>query len=368
MILSDGIILDSVKFNALILDQYTRYQEALPLRFLNRVTTNPADDDEITTYFTGKVLAAAIIGDDQEAPVYEVGQLEYVTNVIPNIKVGKRFSQAMINRLSRIKANLTSPGIRGDVGMFTNWETVTARDLVRGINDRKNQLICAMMCDNLSYTGLGVSINGSWGMPSDLKFNAAASWGTTGSSTPITDILTARLYAQQKYGETYDRLTLTTPDFINLVSSTEFKQLVPGLVNAPIPTTGYNARDPRMLQFASQLLEMEVEQENKLIFNQNADGSISTTRVLPQGTVLMSVAADDKDSTAMDFANAVVTEATVAGMVGDPDNVAGGQQFGPFGYFTGNSDLNPPNLIAWAVARGFPRKFRKTCTSTINVS
>lgn len=366
MLLSDGQILDSVKFNALILDQFTRYQESLPLTWLNRTPIVNADDDEITTYFTGKVFAADIVADDQKAAVYEAGQLEYVTNIIPNLKAGKRFSQQLVQRLMRIKRNFGSAGIRGDISMFTNWETRAAMDLVRGVRERMNALICAMRIDAISYNRLGIQINGSWGMPSDLKVTPGTLWTST-SATPITDVLTLKVYAEHQYGEVFDRMTLSTTDFINMVSTTEFKNLVPGLVNAPIPNTGYNPRDPRMQAFASELLGMEIAQENKLIFQQGADGTISSSRVLPLGQVELSVKADDNDPTAMDFANAVVTEALVAGLVGDPDNIAGGEQFGPFGYFTGNSDLNPPDLVAWAVARGFPRKLRKTCTAVLTV-
>jgi hypothetical protein len=372
MILSDGQMLDSVKFNALVLDVYTRFQQRLPLRFLNRTPTTPADDDEITGYFTGRVFAADVIADDSKAAVYEAGQLELVTNNIPNIKIGKRFSQAMIQRLRRIKANLTSPGIKGDVTMFTNWENNAALDLLRGIDERKNALICAMNLDAVTYDRLGVKINGSWGMPGDLKQNASAVWvngdGTfNANATPITDVLTTKVYAESTYGEQYDRMTLSTPDFLGAVASTEFKQLIPGIVNAPILTTGYNTRDVRMPRFFSELLQMEVEQENKLMFTQSEDGSMPNSRVLPLGKVLLSIKADDNDASAMDFGNAIVTEALVAGIVGDPDNLPGGERPGPFSYFTGNADLNPPNLIAWAVARGFPRKMRKTCTSVMTV-
>jgi hypothetical protein len=366
MLLSDGQILDSVKFNALILDQYSRYQQSLPTTFLNRTEEVNADDDEITTYFTGKVFAADIIADDSKAAVYEAGQLEYVTNTIPNLKVGRRFSQGMIARLNRIRANLTSPGIRGEVDMFTNWETTTARDLIRAIQERKNALICAMMLDSITYDRLGIKITGSWGMPSDLKSTPSTAWTST-TATPITDILTLKSYAQQTYGETYDKITMTTPDFINMAATTEFKNLLAGLVNAPLASTAWNAYDPRMIKLASELLQCEIELENKLIFSQGEDGTQSNARVLPLGKVLLSNRADEKDPTAYDFANALVIEAQVAGLVGDPDNVAGGQVFGPFGYFTGNADLNPPNLTAWGVARGFPRKHRKTCTAVLTV-
>ena len=367
MLLSDGQVLDSVRFNALIQDQFTNYQESLPTTFLNRTVSVNADDDEITSYVTGRVMAAAIIADDQEAPVYEAGSIELTINNLPNLKVGKRFSQAMISRLNRIRRNIVS-GVRpaGDLTMFLQWEVQAARDLIRGINERKNQLILGMMLDSYAYDSLGMKLSGvTWGMPTDLKFAATLAWLTANAATatPITDILAANLYAQQNYGETYNRVTMTTPDFINMCGTAQFKNLIAGLVGQPIPATGYNAYDPRMRMWASELLKMQIETDDKLIFTKNAAGVIAQARVFPVGTLLFSNTMDDRSATAFDFGNAVVTESQVANIVGDPDNFAAGEQFGPFGYFTGKEDLNPPNLTAWGVARGFPRKFRKTCTA-----
>jgi hypothetical protein len=356
-----------VKFNAIIQDQNERFLETLPLRWDNRTPKTPADDDEITTYFTGKVFAADIVADDQEAVVYEAGQLEYVTNVIPNLKLGKRFSQTMIARLNRIRNNLRGGNVRGDLDMFQNWEARAGRDLLRGIREQRNALICAMQLDSVVYDRLGIKITGSWGMPADLKFTPATPW-TNPAALAVTDTLSAKSYAANTYGEVYDRMTLSTADFINFVSTTEFKQLVPGLIGQPLAATAFNPRDQRMANYASQLLGMDIELDDKLLFNQASGGNVANARVLPAGRVILSVKADDNDDTAMDFGNAIVTESQVAGLVGDPDNVAGGEQYGPFGYFTGNADLNPPNLIAWGVARGFPRKLRKTCTAVMTVA
>lgn len=366
MILSDGQILDSVKFNALVQDQATRYQQRLPLTFLNMTEIVPADDDEITGYYTGKVYAADLIADDQEAAVYEAGQLEYVTNTIPNLKVGKRFSQAMISRLGRIKRNFGSGGVRGDVEMFTNWETVAARDLIRGVNERINALMCAMMIDAVTYARLGIKLTGSWGMPSDLKATPATAW-TNIAATPVTDVLTMKQYAANTYGEVYDKLILSTADFINMAATTEFKAMIPSVLGQPLTAAAFNARSPQMRGYASDLLEMEIVLDDKTLTTQGLDGANSAARVLPLGKVILCSKSDEKDPTAYDFGNAVVTESLVASLVGDPDNFPVGEQFGPMGYFTGNADLNPPNLIAWGVARGFPRRIRKTCTAVLTV-
>jgi hypothetical protein len=365
MILSNGQILDSVRFNRLVQDQATNYQRNLPLRFLDRTATVPADDDEITATFTGQVFAADLLTDDAKATVYEAGKLDLVTTSIPNLKVGVRFSQGTINRLGNIRRNFGSRGIQGDVEFFRNWETRTAANLIRGVDERKNMLICAMMLDSLSYSRGGVIVNGSWGMPSALKVTPSTLWTST-SATPITDILTLKEVASTTYGETYDKLTLPRADFTNAVKTDEFKALIQGQVGWAA-ATAFNARDPRLQGYFSDMIGMSIELEDKTFTEQTSTGGRTATRVLPLGKVLLSVASDENDTGAYDFGNAVVTESIVAGLIGDPDNAPQGEQRGPFAYYTGNMDLNPPNLVAWGVARGFPRKHRPTATSVLTV-
>jgi hypothetical protein len=366
MILSDGQILDSVRFNALVADQETNYKQNLPLRFLDRCETVQADVEEITATFTGQVFIADLVTDDAKAVVYEAGKLELVTNTVPNLKVGVRFNQAMIDRLGRIRRNLGSRGVQSDVDFFQNWETATAAKVIRGVNERKNMLICAMMLDNLTYNRLGVKVTGTWGMPANLKVTPSTLW-TDPAATPITDTLTLKSVAAETYGEVYDKITMAQADFLNAVKTTEFKALMQGQVMQPLATTAFNSYDPRLQQYFMDMVGMRLELEDKTYTEQASNGSKVTSRVLPLGKVLLSVAADENDVTAYDFGSAVVVESIVAGIIGDPDNVPAGEQFGPFAYYTGNMDLNPPNLTAWGVTRGFPRKHRKTCTAVLTV-
>lgn len=366
MILSTGQFLDSVRFNSLVLDQSTRFNQQLPLRFLDRLPLVPADDDEIIGTFTGQVFAADLIADDQAAAVYQAGQLTFVTNVIPNIKIGRRIGQGTLNRLSRLTANV---GTAGDRDVFANWETSTVAQLLMGVRERMNAMACAMMLDNLSYSRLGIVINGSWGMPAGLKVTPATLWTVAATATPITDILTLKQSAADTYGQVYDRLTMSTTAFLNMASTTQFQQLLagaPGVMNN-IGTTAFNARDPRMMTFASAILQMEIELEDKQYTVQNADATTTTARVLPVNKVILSNAGDDGNRATWDFGNAIVTESIVAGMVGAPRTL-GGERFGPMGYYTGNPDLNPPNLIAWAVARGFPRKHNPNASAVLTVA
>lgn len=367
-LLGNSTILDSLRITRLIQDQSTRYQATLPLRFLDRLPLVPADDDEIIASITAKNFAADLVADDQAAAVYDGMALEFVTNAIPNIKIGTRLSQSLLNRLARMSMNLATTQ---DASYFTNWEVTTVNMLLRNVRERANMLACAMMTDSLNYSKNGVTVVGNWGMPSNLKVTPSTLWTST-SATPISDILTLKYTAATTYGEVYTRLTISTPDMLNLFATTEFKGLIAGLteIASPVPIGGFNTRDARNTRFFSELLQMEIEVEDKLLNTPNPDGTLTSSRVLPLGKVILSTVADDKDPSAMDFGNAVVTEAVAAQLVQDfgPDNFPVGEQFGPIAFYTlPNAQLNPPGALAWAVMRGFPRKHRKTATAVLTV-
>lgn len=365
MILSSGQFLKSARINALIRDQSEAYQRRLPLRFLDRTAITPADDEEIIGTYTGKVYAADLIADDQAAAVYDAGQFEFTTNVIPNLKVGARVTQAMMNRLVRMRRGNVA---RDEVGIFENWEANLAANLRRGVEERMNALIAAMWMDSFTYDRLGIKLAAvSWGTPSNYKVTPSTPWTTAASATPITDILTLKDTAANDTGEAWDRVTMALADFRLMTATTEFRNLLPGLVGQPITgATAYNNFDVRMQGFASQLLGMDIEFEDKTYTEQAAAGTISSTRVLTLGKVLLSSKSDDNNPSAMDWGNAIVTESIAAGAM-DLTTDLGGEQFGPIAYYTGNEDLNPPNVIGWGVARGFPRKFRKTSVGVLTV-
>jgi len=367
MILSGNQFLDSTKLNALVYDQSLRYQQQLPLRFIDRLPSVDADDDEIIATFSGQVFAADIIADDQPAAVYSAGAMEFVTNVIPNLKLGRRISQSLLQRLNRIKANVGTPG---DRATFNSWEVTTAQALLRGVREQMNFLACAMMLDSLVYDRHGIKVNGSWGTPSAYKVTPSVLWTST-SATPVTDVLAAKEYAQNNQGQTFNRMTLPQADFLNMAKTTEFQALINGqpAVMAALSSGAFNTRDPRMKAFAQDILGFEeIEFEDKTITRQAADGSITTERVLPLGKVILSNTNDDNNRATWDWGNAIVTESLVAGLTQHLGNFPGGEQRGPLAYYTPtNHDLNSPAITAWGVARGFPRKHNKYSTFVLTV-
>lgn len=366
MILSNRQFLDSARLNRVLQDQVTRYQRQLPLRFLDRTAVVPAEDDEITASYTGRIVVADLIADDQAAVIHDAGKLEYLTYTIPNLKVGRKISQSMLKRLARMADGAVT---RNDVNYAQNWQAALAADLRRGVEERMNALICAMWLDSVTYDRYGIKLTGTWGTPSAYKVTVSPLWTSPTTAKPVTDILTLKETAANDTGEQYDRLTLPLADFRLMTATTEFKDLIAGLVTAPLgsSTGAFNALDTRMQGFASQLLQVDIEFEDKTYAEQNADGSFTTTRVQPLGKVLLSTKADDKNGAAMDFGNASVVEAEVAAITGQGGGFTGGEDRGPLAYYTGPPDLNPPNVIGWGVARGFPRKHRTTATAVLTV-
>lgn len=345
---------------------------------LQRTPIVNADDNEIVGKFKGQFVAADVISDDQEAAVYDtVGQFEFVATEIPNLKLGSRVSQHMINRLARLRQNISG---NNDVRYFTDWENTLAESLVTGVRQRMNALIMAMWMDASSYDRYGIKLtNASWGTPADLKVNStgAATWNNAATATPISQILTlSNQVAPDVHGEVYNRITMSAKAFRNLIKTAEYQQLLagelrfefksPGTYANTVQTSGtaMNMSDFGMhRQAVANLLGMQLEIYDGHFYERSNNGRRSQVRYLPEGAVILSNTQDDGDASVMDFANGIVTESIVSPLIGHGG--IGGEAFGPIAYFTGNENLNPPDIVAWSVARGFPRKHRETATAVI---
>lgn len=365
MIISNWKFLDSVKINFIVQTLADQLEANQTLLFLSRTPVVNADDDEITGKFKGAVFAADIIADDQEAVVYESGNFQFQQNTIPNLKVGQRVGQGMINRLNRMSNNMAQTG---DVNFFENWQMQMAENLVTGIRQRINALICAMQIDSLNYNRLGIQLsNATWGMPSDLKVTSVTGWDDANNSTPITDIqVIATEVGPDNYGEQYDRITMTSRAFRYLTGSAEFQNRIKGQLRYNFGSGQINTRDTgAMRQLLADIVGMEVEIYDGTYWTRSNNGAKVREKVLPNNKVIFSVKGDDNDGNAMDFANGVVTESVVGSVAGTPG--FDGEAFGPISYYTHNQDLNPPDIKAWAVARGFARKHRESATAVLTV-
>jgi len=366
MLISGWRFLDNARINSIVRVLADELDLQQPLLFLGRTAVVDADDDEIVGKFRGKVYAADVIADDQKAVTYEVGKFEFVTNNIPNLKIGRRFSQGMINRLARLKRNL---GQRNDVKAFTDWEQTTASYLVMGIRQRINSLICSMQIDSLNYNRLGIKLNNAtWGMQQELKVTTAVGWDDHTNATPLLDLqVLAQETAPDTFGISYNRATMSSVAFRHLTQSVEFQNRVSGELRYNFGNGQLNIRDAgAMRNLLANIIGMEIEIYDGSFFEQANNGVSTRSRVLPANKVLLSNTSDDNNRAVMDFANGVVTESVVAELV-DQTSGIGGESFGPISYYTNNSDMNPPDLTAWAVARGFPRKHIEEATAVLTV-
>ncbi len=368
--------LDSARINRVVRTLADELEAAgmRNLLALQRTPIVDADDDEIIGKFRGQFVAADVIADDQQAVVYDtVGRFEFISTTIPNIKMGSRIGQKMIDRLARLRRNI---GGANDVRFFTDWENTIAESLIVGVRQRINALICAMWLDDGDYNKYGLVLeNVNWGTPVALKKVLAGTdrWSTDGGTTgndatnAVTNLqVMLHETAPDTFGETYDRITMSSKAFRFLTGTTEFQKRISGELRYSFGAGELNTRDSgAMRQLLANILGLEVEIYDGIFYSQGNAGKRAQERYLPENAVLLSVRADDNDPSAMDFANGIVTESVVSDLVGNGG--IGGEAFGPVAYYTGNTDLNPPDIRAWAVARGFPRKHRETAIATITV-
>lgn len=336
-----------------------------PLIFLSRVKDVFAEDDEITASFRGNQFAADLLAEDAEATVYSAGQFHFSSQAVAKMKIGFRLTESQLTRFARLAQGTVQPE---DEGLYGTHLNQIAANLVRGVRQRQNAMICAMMLDAFSYSRYGFQVAGaSWGMPSDLKVAAATDWSST-SATPITDILNlTEVVVVDGYGRTYNRITMSRKALRYMVATSEFQSYARGLVTKP-----FYAADPTFdrfalrdaIQVAGQILDKTVEITDATYAEKAVGGAVTRTRVLPANKVLLSHTDDDNNTQVMDLAKAIVPETRSAALTpGAPD--LGGPQVGPVGYFTGDAHLNPGGVVAWAVDKCFPRKHDITATAVI---
>ena len=334
------------------------------LAFLNRTPVINADDDEITAKFEGAIYAADIVADDSRAVTYDFGKMTLSTDNVPNLKFGLRLTQGQIKKLRRYAKDFA---VSDPEGLFTDWKTRMAESLLRGIRVRQEALIVAAKLDSVVYDRLGVKIVGSFGTPAALKSTVATLWSNT-AATPILDMQMKRAYAQDTYGRSYNRATMSTQEFQRAASTEEFQKkaslqfkftVAPGMIS-PYSTDA--------VELFEAISGFQLEKYDVFFKTKQADASTLQQRVMPQGKVILSNSADDNDEAVFDLANGEITEAIVADMVATLTIGLEGEQYGPATYMAPTSaDLNPPGMAMWGVSRNFPRKHDETETAVLTV-
>ena len=339
------------------------------LRFLARTPVVPAADSEVMARFTGQVIIADLVANDQKAVTYDSGRYTFEGTAIPNIKHGRHLTQEMINHLLGLQAS--GVGGEDETGLINDYQNRTIDDLLLGVRQRMEALLVAMAIDGLSYNRLGIIMtNVTWGMPSDLKVTPAVSWDNAGSATPVADLQAVQLTAQVRYGQMYDRATMSTQAFRYMIATTEFQNKARMYLAPNVSFVNLSTSDLAMMRtLAERVIGMSIELYDSRYWYQNPDGSLTSAPYLPIVKVVLSFTGDDNNRAASDFANAITTELVVAELGANTGIVGtlGGPQRGPIAYATVPHDLNPPNVTYWACARGFPRKHRLQSTAVLTV-
>lgn len=336
------------------------------LSFSRRYPDTPATDGEIVGRYNGNVVIADIVADDQKAVIRAGGRITLEQTKVPNIKHGKLITQEMIELLNRINAG---GGIPQDEGIFSNYRNRQLDELLLGIRQTKELLLIGCAMDVSSWNVRGIQFSGvSWGMPSDLKLTASPLWTNAAGATPIDDTLSHIQFAREKYGESWNRMTLGSGDLRNAIATAEFA--AKAQLYSPIlfpPGSFPSANLPDMQALFGRVLNITVETYDSKYWVEGNDAALTSSNFLPAGKVILSDSRDDGSTRAIDFGNGIVTESVVGSLMdfGGGARFAGGT-YGPVGYSEGT--LNPPNLILWAVARGFPRKHRLSSTGVMTVA
>ncbi len=222
--------ISNVRLNKFVQTLASQLELNAPLTFLNRTAvSNVIDDSEILSSYSGPIFAADLITDDAEAVVVEGGRLETTGRIsqIPNIKIGARVGQGMINRLNQLKRGIE---LDGPHELITGWELQLAENLVTGVRQRMNQLCAAMYLDGVAYDRLGVKINSGFGAPAELKQTmiGARQWtvGNVATMLPIQDLQYMVQSVAPTLGKAYDRVTMATTTFQLIIGSDEFAERV----------------------------------------------------------------------------------------------------------------------------------------------
>lgn len=339
------------------------------LKRLNRTAIVDAFDEEITMRFTNRIIAADVIPDNARAVVGAVNEATLEAVKIPNIKRGAHFTQAYLNILSRLEN--TQADLPDDEGFLKNRVNATADDLLLGIRQRMEHFLAGMTVNALTYNRLGTQFSVTFGMPSDLQVTPATPWSTAATATPISDIQSIQRTAREVYGQEYNRITLSTTAFNYLVATDEFTEQAQlyfaGLGNTATFDPALVGNNVGLLSsMLGRILGMTIEIDDSQYWEQNQDGSITASRFQPANKVVLSNSNQD-NSGAYDMANSIVTESIVGSIANNGHRAFSGPTRGPTAYMTAPTDLNPPEVTVYGVARAFPRLHLQSAFAVLTV-
>jgi hypothetical protein len=357
-------ILDNRRINRIVRTLADELELAKPLTYLSRVPIGDVyNNSDILAEYSADIYMADIIMNDSRARVVRTGSLTYgeQRQVIPNIKIGEKISQDQMEKFNLLAAGLSdvpSGPLKDEV---LRYELSMARRLVQGIRETMNLLCAAAYLDGVTYSRFGVQIAPGFNTPNALKTTlvGADTWEVANLTTfdAIDDILALSLTAATDYGKTYNRADMSTAKFQLIIQSDAFKDDIRTLnglaATDPVDISIYNIKRAKDLFELISGFEVVLEDKN-VVYLDELNAPVSS-RVLPNDKTVLSSRDDDGDDFAIDFAMGIPEEAIASRFVPNGPMVDYGQQ-GIAAYWSINPSYNPPDMTAWAVAKGFPRK------------
>jgi hypothetical protein len=344
------------------------------LKFVQRTPFVPAAEGEIVGRWINRVQIADLVADDARALTYAAGRVQLEQTTVPNIKHGRQLTQENLNELQNLDAALAGVDVRemGNNEIVGNVLPSIVDDIRLGIYQRCEALLVAMHLDTWTYNRFGITVQGTWGIPADLKVTPQIPWTDHVNADPVNDVWVLKRNATVRYGGSFNRMTMSTTAFIQMISCANFQEkartTLPLFINlANLPA----ANIEQQMTIAENVLGCQVELYDARFWSQDSAGNLTSAPYLPINRVIFSDTANDNNPAVQDFANGITTESRLAGLLPNTGsavlgNFAPGMR-GPLAYTTVNSDLNPPNVTIWGVMRGFPRRFRLQASAVMTI-
>lgn len=368
-------ILNAQRLTRIVRDLQDELRDIKPLTFLDRVPLgNVYDNREILATYSGKVYAANIVQNDAEATVVETGKMTYSAgrDEITNIKIGAALTQDEIEKADLLARQLD--GVQGDIAtQLKAYQFRMASQLVQGVRETMNWLCVGMLLDGVKYNKGGVIIDAGFGTPANLKSTLvdARRWIADNKNTmdAVTDLQALALQAQFNYGRTFTRVDMATTMFQLIIQSKAFQDQIKVYHNLdPAANTGITIYNVNQAKNLFELISgFTLNLEDKTITFKGSDKRDNTSRVLPENKVILSSPADDNDDTKFDFAQGVPEEVKISRIVKNIPTLTTTTP-GIVSYYDSDTHMNPPQLRAYAVVKGFPRKFDVYVNGILTVS
>lgn len=316
------------------------------------------------------------------------------TDEFPVLDRGVYFSDRVRAALLDLRRGID---MEKNLRLLREWRNRMVEDVLLGMWAQMNVMVCRMMINEPLLPD-----GPRYGMPPALNIHCAVRWEDPRYSDPLRSVL-AVLRVGREHREHYDRITISTRDFLAFWRSEEVLGFMrylrhherspehnydhpdyePALRNAiangltrlsaPMPIPPDLPIPPEMLGFtamrqvAEQILGVRVEVEDvSYVAGATGGGTRLREKVLPFGLLLFSCTKDDGDPAAMDFYNGKVPARLLKG-------TGLSEQVGPVAYVAEQrreeteEGAEPDEIILRALRCGGPRKHRATATAVLRV-